>query len=108
MTELILNELGLHYKTQYSFDDCVYKNKLRFDFAVIDDQDNIKFLIENDGEQHFRPIELFGGQEGFEYNQKRDQIKNDYCKKNNITLLRFPYYFNREQIKSEIEKVIGL
>lgn len=106
MTELILNELGLHYKTQYSFDDCVYKNKLRFDFAVIDDQNNIKFLIENDGKQHFEPVEFYGGQEGFEYNQKRDRIKNDYCKKNNITLLRFPYYFSREQIKGEIEKVI--
>ena len=31
------------------------------------------------------------GQEGFETTQKHDKIKNEYCKNNNIHLLRLTY-----------------
>lgn len=106
ITENILINYNLKYKSQYMFDDCRYKYKLKFDFAVFDNNDELLFLIENDGQQHYEPIKLFGGDEYLKNAQIRDNIKNEYCKKNNITLLRLPYYLNKEEIENEIKKVI--
>ena len=38
-----------------------------------------------------RPVDFFGGLQKFEENIKKDKIKNDYCKKENIKLIRIPY-----------------
>ena len=85
----ILNNLGITYKIQYRFSDCKGDNKtLPFDFYIEDKN----ILIEYDGIQHFEPIDFFGGKEGFEKQQKYDNIKNQYCKDNNIKLIRIPYF----------------
>jgi mRNA-degrading endonuclease HigB of HigAB toxin-antitoxin module len=81
----------LKYIRQFSFSDCKHKQKLLFDFCVFDDNDNIICLIEYDGIQHFEPVELFGGIKNFKITQKRDKIKNEYCAKNNLTLIRIKY-----------------
>lgn len=96
---------NIQYKPQYSNIDCIYKKALPFDFAIIGINDNILCLIEYDGEQHFKPV-AFGGIKkeiatiNFEEIKIRDQIKNDYCQQNNITLIRIPYweFDNIEQI----------
>ncbi|WLV25849.1 hypothetical protein QR721_06510 [Aciduricibacillus chroicocephali] len=49
-------------------------------------------LIEFDGEQHFKPVHHFGGEENYQLTQKRDEIKNKYCQDNNLELIRIPYY----------------
>jgi hypothetical protein len=54
--------------------------------------------IEYDGRQHFEPAECFGGEEGFIETQQNDLIKNNYCKKNNITLLRIRYDENIKDV----------
>lgn len=36
-------------------------------------------------------IDHFGGLEGFINTKIRDTIKNEYCKNNNINLVRIPY-----------------
>ena len=60
---------------------------LRFDFYL----NKYNTLIEFDGQQHFRPVDFFNGEEGFRLTQLRDNIKNEYCKNNNIPLLRISY-----------------
>ena len=50
------------------------------------------YKITSDGEQHFKPMRIFGGENGFKETKKRDGIKDTYCKKNNIPLLRIPYW----------------
>lgn len=102
ITESILVRYNIKYIKQYSFDDCVYKYKLKFDFAILDNDGNVIYIIENDGKQHYESVEYFGGQEGFESTQIRDEIKNEYCKSHNIPLLRLPYYLNKEEIEKEI------
>lgn len=72
MVEDVLKQHHIPYSTQYSFEDCKNVHPLRFDFAVEDNDDNVLFLIEYDGQQHYKPIDWFGGQEGFEQSQKRD------------------------------------
>lgn len=104
--ESILKDMGCTYKREYTFDDCKYIEKLKFDFAVFNDQNQITQIIETDGKQHYEPIEWFGGKEHFEVTQIRDNIKNEYCKEHNIPLLRLPYYLSKEEMESEIKKVI--
>ena len=101
----ILDKYNIFYKKEYKLKKCIYKNMLRFDFAIFDNKKNLKFLIEYQGEQHYKPID-FGGkgkkfaEKQFQLNKKRDKIKKDYCKKNNIFLLEIPYteYDNIEDI----------
>ena len=86
--KLWLEENNIEYIQQYTFDNCRDKQVLPFDFYL----PTFNILIEYDGELHFYPIEYFGGQEKFERQQRHDKIKNEYCEKNNIPLLRIPYY----------------
>ena len=69
----------------------VDKKILRFDFAILDNQNNIKYIIEYDGKQHFNATEYFGGEEQLKITQQNDIIKNNWCNKNNIPLIRIPY-----------------
>jgi formate dehydrogenase assembly factor FdhD len=80
----------INYVPQKIFNDCRDIKPLPFDFYLSD----YNACIEYDGEQHFRPIEFFGGKEGFEKRQYHDNIKNEYCKNNGISLLRIPYNKN--------------
>lgn len=97
----LLEDMEVSFIPQYTFDNCKDVYVLRFDFAIFDDEQLIG-LIEYDGKQHFEPIEFFGGLEGFEKTQRRDQIKNAYCKSNNISLLRLPYTLSLGEIKEQI------
>ncbi|MGL5713319.1 MAG: hypothetical protein ACRCX7_07110 [Cetobacterium sp.] len=99
-----LSGFGVYFKEQYSYQDCKYKNVLRFDFYI----PNINTLIEVQGTQHYIDTGWFG--DSFEDNLKRDQIKRDYCKENNITLIELNYNnSNINKLKSEFEeKVVPL
>ena len=49
----------LAHDTEFIFDDCRNTKPLPFDFSIWDNHNNLKFLIEYDGRQHFEPIEFF-------------------------------------------------
>jgi hypothetical protein len=92
LVERLLAKRGICFEKQYSFDDCVYKSKLKFDFAVLNRKGDLLGLIEYDGEQHFKPKGHFGGEEGFRLTKIRDEIKDEYCFMNDIHLLRIPFW----------------
>lgn len=46
-----------------------------------------KIAVEYHGTQHFEPVEIFGGQQGFEIVKERDERKLQLCKQNNVTLI---------------------
>ena len=54
------------------------------------------------------PVSTFGGVEAFERQKKRDKIKNQYCKKNGIKLIRIPYTMKKEEIEPYILKELGI
>lgn len=83
----ILDENKVKYSKEKSFDGCKDKVRLRFDFYI----QTLDLCIEMQGLQHFQPIEFFGGKRGFKKQQKRDQIKRDFCKKEGIRLLEISY-----------------
>ena len=82
-----------NFKRQVTFDDCLSPKgaKLKYDFGIYDDNNNLLGLIEYDGIQHTKPIEFFGGEDGFKYLQECDTIKNNYATQHNIPLLRINY-----------------
>lgn len=45
---------------------------------------DLKVALEYQGEQHFRPINFFGGEEGFLATQERDRRKKEISEKNDI------------------------
>lgn len=65
--EEIFEHAGLNYQEEYSFDDLISSNgiPLRFDFAVFDDDDNLQFLLEYQGIQHYIAKSKFGGKSRF-------------------------------------------
>lgn len=81
-----------NFQRQYKIDNCKLKNKLPFDFAVFDKNNELLCLIEYQGEQHYYSRPFFGGDEGFEYQKLRDNIKRQYCEDNNIPLIEIPYW----------------
>lgn len=99
-----LTSNNIHFVAQYSFKDCRNKHVLPFDFAVLDRNSKVTMLIEFDGLQHYQPIEYFGGVKKFEETKKHDNIKNTYCKNNDIKLIRIPYteMANIESILKEV------
>lgn len=78
---------GIRYVEEYKIDECKNILSLPFDFYLPD----LDVLIEYDGIQHFKPIEYFGGQKGLDEQQYNDNIKNEYCKNTDRTLLRIRY-----------------
>lgn len=84
-----LDSAGISYIQEKKFADCADINPLPFDFMVRDPIHGI-YIIEFDGEQHFRPIGLFGGEEKFNIQRKHDLMKNRYCWNNGIRIIRIP------------------
>lgn len=76
---------------EYKIEKCKFKKSLPFDFAIFNDNNELEYLIEYDGEQHFKEVEVFGGKEALIKVQRNDRIKTNYCLKNNIPLLRISY-----------------
>lgn len=96
---------NINYIPQYTFGDCKNIKPLPFDFAIFDKQNNLICLIEYQGEQHFRPVEIFGGEKTFKIIKENDLKKKQYCKDNNITLIEIPYT-NLKNIPIILEKLI--
>ena len=87
--EKILLSHNINFIPQYKFHDCIgLKWKLPFDFYLPDHNTCIEFQ----GEQHYEPVNHFGGIEKFNKTLIRDDIKQNYCIKNNIKLIIIPYW----------------
>lgn len=78
----ILDQANIFYEIQKKFSTCKDIKELPFDFFV-----NNEYLIEYDGQQHFKKDSIFD----YEYTHKHDLLKSQWCKKNNIPLIRIPY-----------------
>ena len=83
----LLNQANIPFKQEVSLFRFANGKLATFDFYV-----NDKYLIEYDGETHYR-FNLHGwhNEEQLIAQQERDMIKNQWCKNNNIPLIRIPY-----------------
>lgn len=91
--EEILQNAELNFKMEYTFPDLKSPNgkALRFDFAIFDDEDELDFLIEYQGRQHYEASSKFGGKKGLYQQQYNDKLKRRYCGLKEIKLVEIPY-----------------
>lgn len=103
-----LDFIDVSYTKEKTFAGCCGNTgkKLQFDFYL----EQYNLCIEVDGIQHYKPIPFNGNKdeakEQFLLVKRRDQLKDEYCKANNINLLRLPFWKieNSEEYKVEIKK----
>ena len=100
-----LTSKGLFFTEQKTFEGCVYKRKLKFDFYV----PSLNLCIEWNGIQHYEHTKLYHRRgNSLQLQQRKDAIKRDFCKSNNIQLLeldaRIDYDLN-EVFKPYLERL---
>ena len=89
----LLSSIPLPFKREYTFPDLKGQkgHPYRFDFAVLSPFGGVAYLIEVNGEQHYEPVEHFGGVRSFSQTKYRDSRKYAYCARHRIPLLIIPY-----------------
>jgi len=80
-----LEENSISFEQEKTFKDLPRK---RFDFYIKE----LNLCIEYDGEFHYKEYNKFGSKPTLLKSQERDKLKNQYCKDNDINLLRIPYW----------------
>lgn len=89
-----LKSSGIDFIQQHSFPDCYNKKLLRFDFYLPE----YNLCIEFQGKQHYYPYDFASFSydtkdaiRKYDYITNNDNIKREYCLKNDINLLEIPY-----------------
>lgn len=100
----ILDTYSIDYVREKTFEGCRHRGLLRFDFYI----PNLSIAIEYDGEHHFIDYRYTQSNNSLSLVQKRDAIKDRYCKENYIKLYRIPYTKTDEEIKEIVLKIINV
>lgn len=98
----ILEKRKIVFKQEYSFSNLVNpktNRKLRYDFTIFDNNQNLKGLIEYNGRQHYIAVDYFGGKEAFQQRKILDKIKKEYAEKISIPLLILKHSDKNNDIK---------
>lgn len=88
---IVFDEQDVTYEREKRFPDCKHYRPLPFDFSIKLPDGNL-LLIEVDGKFHRETVEGLTTEKDLKGQQKRDRVKDEYCKKNGHTLIRIPYY----------------
>ncbi|MGG4434425.1 hypothetical protein AAXE64_07685 [Priestia megaterium] len=104
--EEYIGTLKKKYALEKRFENCKDNRPLPFDMLL----DN-SILIEYDGEHHFHKIDFSGkgvndASDRHKNTKKHDQIKNTYCIKSDIPLIRIPYW-ELDNIDCILDHVLG-
>ena len=110
--EKLLQNLQYKYQKQITFSDFQTESgyKYRYDFGILNNENVLMCLIEYNGKQHYSYSGGWNTQEYLKLTQKRDQLKKEYCQKNNIPLIVIPYTdYNKldvNYLKERIEQFV--
>lgn len=91
---LLLEKLQKYFPNLNFMQECntPWLGKQRFDIYCKE----YNFAVEYDGEQHYVPIDYFGGEENFKVVIERDNLKNKKCIDNNCKLFRVKYNYTEK------------
>lgn len=109
----LLNLFHVNYISEYSFYDLLTEkgNKMRFDFAILDEQGELLGLIEYQGDIHFKynnRNKSWNTKDAYEIRVERDRTKEEYCKEKNIKLYYITYLDNiREKLEEILDELRG-
>ena len=116
-----LKNMQCNFCIQYEFDDLIGENneKLRYDFGILNKNDELIYLVEVDDEEH--KDKHFGDSPRQLQRQKaiqRDKIKDKYCLDNKIPLYRMEVPFRGfkkwsyddyyRYINAELKEIVNL
>lgn len=94
------SELSMYKLLKNYFPDAIYQYRFKElgqqSLDVFIPTKNIAF--EYQGQQHYEPVDIFGGKEHFERQQQNDENKKRICKENNIILIEWKYNENINKI----------
>jgi len=64
--------------------------------------------IEYQGIQHYEPVEHWGGEQGLEERKKRDELKKELCKENEVKLIYFRYdeELSEDLVKDKLNELL--
>ena len=80
---------------------------LSYDFGVYDSAGKLFRLIECQGQQHFFPIEIFGGLDQFVRQQLHDDLKREYAANVlHVPLIKIPYSMTETEVYEVLERMI--
>lgn len=101
--EEYLKANNISHTRNYKFDDLRSRKNYRlpFDFALLDENNNLLSLVEYQGEQHSiaRKNDIFG----YEQRTYTDKAKKEYCYNHNINLYEITY---KQDVISELIKIL--
>ena len=89
----LLTQNNINFKREYIFNNFKLTGGgiPRFDFAILDNNNKLLYLIEYQGEQHYKFKGNIFTEEKMLYTQKCDKEKKEYCDNNNIPIIYIPY-----------------
>lgn len=105
------NELHLFSLVHKEYPDAIYQ--YHTDWLGLQSLDiyipSLQLGIEYQGEQHYRPIDFFGGEKAFSATVERDKRKANLCSTHNITLLYWKYdeVICKSKLQSKIRNASG-
>lgn len=98
---------NISFQTQKTFENCrfPYSNALaKYDFYLSD----YNILIEFDGKQHYEVVGGYFSEDVVQAIKERDAFKTQWCKDNNIKLVRFTYKEINDMDWNYVKERIGL
>ncbi len=101
----ILLDNNVSYRVEVTFPDLYGisgKSQLRYDFGIFNLDGTVKCLIECQGEQHYKPVDEFGGRYQFESQIKNDKLKREYARSHHIELIEISYKDKKYECVMEI------
>lgn len=81
----LLDEQKIKYEQQKTFEWLKHIGQLKIDFYLPE----YNVGLECQGIQHYKPVELFGGEDELKIVQERDRIKRELCEEHGIKMLYF-------------------
>lgn len=105
-----LSEMNIKHIPQKRFDDLVGTRfgKLSYDFAIYDKNDELKYLVECQGQQHYVAIDYFGGEEQLVRQQEHDRLKREYAENVlGVEIIEIPYTMDEKEIKEFLKNKLS-
>ena len=97
----ILNDLNINYQHQVKIHNPYSDNNFIVDFKI----GNV--VIEYNGQQHYIPVEHFGGEIRFQRQVQRDNDLKRYCLEHNLRLLEISYTCSETEVRDKIIEFLG-
>lgn len=97
-----LSKQGITYEREKNFGFESYQ-RARYDFFLPERN----LIIEYDGKQHFKPLEIWGGEELFAERTYRDRKKNKLALDAGMDVIRIPYTIKGVELQELISDIVS-